>query len=772
MAKKRKQPIIDNRVLDEHITRLQKKIQELGAEKNKFERIFSGALNGIFQAEPDGVILIANPAFVKLCGYHSLAQLTAVTDVGRQLFANRDDKDKLIKKLRKNKSVISFETRFQKNDGTIINVSLNASLQTSPTGEYIECFVQDITEQKQTEIQLKQTQDFTNALLDAIPTPVFYKDKEGKYLGCNRAFTEVMGVTSAEIQGKTVQELWPSDQAEVYHRKDLELLNHPQHQVYEFEVTAKDQKQRSAIFTKDVFRDEHGNVNGIVGAFVDITQRKQTEEALRESEARYRALFENAAEGILVAELNSKKFYYANPAICKMLGYTQETLIGLGVMDVHPSESLDYVLAEFNAQASGRKVLAKNIPCLRKDGQIIYADINAGKVVIQGVEYNIGFFTDITERKQAEDALRKSEHEKAVILDSVSELVSYQDHELRIIWANRAVAELNGLSIEELVGKHCYEVWPHQHEPCEDCPVLHAMLSGMPQVKEMITPDGRIWSIKGYPVKGDNGTISGAVEVTLEITERKQAEEKLREYQHELEKLVEARTSQLKAANEELEAFAYSVSHDLRAPLRAIDGFTQILLDDYSEKLNEEAKRIGAIIRENTYKMEQLIDNLLAFSRAGHVSMHFSEIDMKNLVRSVFYELTSPDERRRISFNVANLPDAIGDLNMMRQVWINLISNAIKFSAYRQQAEIQVSYRREQHKHIYSVKDNGAGFDMNYRDKLFGVFQRLHSEREFKGTGVGLALVQRIIQRHGGKVWARGEVDQGAEFSFSLPEKQ
>lgn len=251
----------------------------------------------------------------------------------------------------------------------------------------------------------------------------------------------------------------------------------------------------------------------------------------------------------------------------------------------------------------------------------------------------------------------------------------------------------------------------------------------------------------------------------LDITERKRAEEELIKHRKHLEELVKERTT-------ELEAFAYSVSHDLRGPLRAIIGFTRILMEDYVEKLDAEGKRLGGIIQQNTKKMGQLIDDLLAFSRAGRASMSFSEIDMKEMANAIYHEATNAEVRKRITFTIADLSKAEGDTNMMRQVWMNFISNAIKFSAHRKQAVISVSCQEEENKLIYYIKDNGAGFNMKYKDKLFGVFQRLHSEKEFEGTGVGLALVQRIIYRHNGEVWANGEVDNGAAFYFSLPKNR
>jgi signal transduction histidine kinase len=232
---------------------------------------------------------------------------------------------------------------------------------------------------------------------------------------------------------------------------------------------------------------------------------------------------------------------------------------------------------------------------------------------------------------------------------------------------------------------------------------------------------------------------------------------------------LEVTLLQLKNANKELEAFAYSVSHDLRAPLRAINGFTRVLMEDYVDKLDEEGKRLGAIIEHNAKKMGQLIDDLLHFSRIVRSELHHSKIDMKNMVRAIYHEATNEAERKRISFSIADLPDAYGDPNMFRLVWMNLISNAVKFSSQLKEAVISVTSKNEKGRTIYCIKDNGAGFNMKYKDKLFGVFQRLHSENEFEGTGVGLAIVQRIISRHEGDVWAEGKVDKGSEFYFSLP---
>ena len=250
-----------------------------------------------------------------------------------------------------------------------------------------------------------------------------------------------------------------------------------------------------------------------------------------------------------------------------------------------------------------------------------------------------------------------------------------------------------------------------------------------------------------------------------EIAERKRSAEEI----EWLNGRLEVRAAELEAANKELESFTYSVSHDLRAPLRAIDGFSRILTEEHAAGLDDEGRRVLRIVRDGAQKMSQLVEDLLAFSRFNRRPIAPVDIDMKELAEAVFWELLQNGAACVPELRLSQLPRAPGEPALIRQVWINLLSNAIKYSSKRSEPLVEVSGYADGAERIYCVKDNGAGFDMRFRDRLFGIFQRLHGPGEFPGTGVGLAIVERVVRRHGGRVWAEGKVNEGASFYFSLP---
>jgi PAS domain S-box-containing protein len=419
----------------------------------------------------------------------------------------------------------------------------------------------------------------------------------------------------------------------------------------------------------------------------------------------------------------------------------------------------EYHIIETQLQADGRKawVDTNKVPLRDGDGEVI------------GI---LGTFEDITDRMLAQEALRESESNLAAVLENSFDPIYSLDRSYKILTVNQMGRELfrRITGTEPFKNHDLMVVIPPQYRDIWRERYDRALNGERFTIIDRYRLKGGTHYIESslYPIRSD-GAITGVSVFNRDITERIRTDKKLRVYRQRLEDLVEARTAELRRLNQELEAFAYSVSHDLRAPLRAINGFTEILREDHAEDLDAEGQRLTGVIQDNTRKMNQLITDLLTFSRMRRVDVNFIDVDMDAMVRSVFEELTEPSDRERVDFTVNDLPRIPGDPSLLRQVWTNLVANALKFSGREPRAKITVSAHREPRRLVYTIEDNGAGFDMRYAGKLFGVFQRLHGDHDFPGTGVGLALVQRIVDRHGGDVTARGEVGVGAVISFSLP---
>ncbi len=385
---------------------------------------------------------------------------------------------------------------------------------------------------------------------------------------------------------------------------------------------------------------------------------------------------------------------------------------------------------------------------------------------------------EIAERKRTEEALAQEQYLLQTLLDNLPDNIYFKDTDSRFIKISRSIIEKFGLSgSAQVVGKTDFDFFAEEYAQTAFEREQGIMRTGQAFIgleEKETWPDGsETWvTTTKMPLRDKKGQIVGTFGISTDITERKQIEKRLRKLNEELELRVIERTTQLEALNKELKAFAYSVSHDLHAPLRAIDGYTKILEEDYKQFLDEEGKRVCAIICSETKRMGQIIDNLRSFSQISHAEMQVSPINMEAMAYSVFDELTTPENRKRIDFRVASLPSALGDLTLIHQLWMNLLSNAIKFSSKRERAVIEVGCQQDGQRNIYSVRDNGVGFDMQRAENLFTVFWRLHSKKEFEGAGVGLAIVQRLIHRHGGEVWAKSQIDKGATFYFTVPQKR
>ncbi len=371
-------------------------------------------------------------------------------------------------------------------------------------------------------------------------------------------------------------------------------------------------------------------------------------------------------------------------------------------------------------------------------------------------------------RKAAEIELAASKQLLQSIIDNTSILVFVRDINGRFLMLNKKCAEVMGGTIAAIVDRRDVDLLPEDYvKQYHDTDAKVIATEKPVEAEELALVDGKertFLSVK-FPLFDENGKIYAIGGMSTDITDRKKSEEKILE----LNTALEANVFRLNNINRELEAFTYSVSHDLRAPLRAINGFASLLLSRNKERMDEECSRITQIIKENSQQMGQLIDDLLAFSRIGRYKPKLQEIDMRELADMVLQQLTHEYPQHKIALDVKSLEPITCDPALIKQVWVNLISNALKYSSHREAQHIEIGSRKNNMEIVYYVKDNGAGFDMRYYDKLFGIFQRLHSNNDFEGTGVGLAIVHRIVKRHSGRVWAESKIDEGATFYFSLP---
>lgn len=507
----------------------------------------------------------------------------------------------------------------------------------------------------------------------------------------------------------------------------------------------------------------------------DISERREAEIKIMESEDRFRSLYENSGEGILLTDARGN-ILSANPTACKLFGRSEAEICKVGrdgLVDLNdPRIALGLEERARTGKMHGEWTF------IRKDGTKFQGD-NTSTVFInaRGEVRASVFIRDVTERKRAEEELKASEARLADAQE-VAKVGSWETDlsSQKVYWSKETyrIFELSPSDFQASHPEFLNYVHPEDRSLVDNAFTESFNTASVCSVRHRIlTPGGQIkfleerWRI----VRNEIGQPIRAAGTCQDITERKKIEDEIKQFNKALEETISLRTQELQNVNKELEAFSYSVSHDLRAPLRSIDGYAHILQEDYNDKLDDEGRRVISVITRNATRMGQLIDDMLAFSKYGRMEMSVATISMKEVVETILNELVANENDRVIHIHVGNLHNSQGDVDMLRQVWINYITNALKFTSKVREAQISITSYLSNDEVCYSIRDNGAGFNNQYAPKLFGVFQRLHKQSEFEGTGVGLATCKRIVERHGGRVWAEGEPGQGATFYFSIPVK-
>ncbi|HET6332525.1 MAG TPA: PAS domain S-box protein, partial [Polyangiales bacterium] len=632
----------------------------------------------------------------------------------------------------------------------------------------------------------------------------------GTITSWNPGAERILGYAAHEVVGKSVLMLIPLERADEETLVLSKVARGERVEALETVRMRKDGQRTNLSVAVSPLQDNSGRIVGAAKVLRDISERKRAEQAARASEDRIAALEQHSWDAVHLLSVDGV-ILYESPSVIRVLGYTPEELVGRNSFELIHPDDVARVGELFGPLATSPGLtLTAEVRVRHKDGSWPWMDCVATNLLehpaVRAIAVN---YRDITVRKESEKHFRflndLSEATRTLIdpeqiMAVTARMLGGHLHVSRCAYADvekdgerfsilhdytdgcrstvgsyqlslfgpRAVTTL--YSGQTLIIRNVEE----ELSPAEGADMFNAIgikaIITCPLIKDgalrammavhQTTP--RAWQPREIAVVQD------VVERCWATLERRSAEEKLQQLNTELEQRVAERTSALEEANKELEAFSYSVSHDLRAPLRTLDGFSQALIEDYGPQLPAEAKRYLQTIRAGAQRMATLIDDLLAFAHVSRQSLTKRCVDTNSMVRTALTELEESAHGRELEVRIGELPPCEGDPALLKQVWFNLLSNALKYTRKCHPAIVEAGCDRDRGTNTYFVRDNGAGFDMKYVHKLFGVFQRLHRAEDYEGTGVGLAIVQRVIRRHGGRIWAEATEGHGATFHFTL----
>lgn len=686
----------------------------------------------------------------------------------------------------------------------------------------------DLTQQIQAQEAVEASERRFRGLTESSQDAIQLFDRRRRQVYANPAAQKMFNRTAADILGKTLGEAgfredicaaWEGDLAQVFQDGSST------HRLLDW----SGMEGRSFLDLRMYpVQNSTGEVELVLGISRDITAQKEAELALQKSEELYRVLTENIQDVVWILDTESMNFRYVSPSVERLRGYTAREIMDSPIKANFTHDTAEAMIqlihqrvdSYLSGQEPPNRFYSDEVEQPRKDGSTIWTEIvnsyytnpETGHVEVRGVT------RDITARRQAEaqreaalKAMQASETQYRSLFENMMNgfahcRMLYEDSvpvDFIYLDVNKAFERLTGL--REVVGKRVSEVIPGIRENDPQLFEIYGRVAwtGVPEAFEMYIESLDDWyAVSVYSPKREYFVVifdvitprkkaeesllstQSELERQLEssdksrlvllsmVEDQRMAEEQIRRLNSELEQRVQSRTAQLEAANKELEAFAYSVSHDLRAPLRAMDGFSEALLADHADQLDEQAQHYLRRIREASQRMGQLINDLLNLSRITRTQMNLQTVDLSRLAAEITAELQSGDPSRQVRFEIAQGLAATGDESLLRIALENLLNNAYKFSGKNDQARISFGMLEQSGERVFYVRDNGAGFDMAYAAQLFAPFQRLHAANEFPGTGIGLVTVQRIIAKHGGRVWPDAQPDRGATFYFTLGENE
>lgn len=749
-----------------------------------FRDIFDNAAIGKAILSPRGQWLEVNAAFCGIVGY-SREELLKMTfqeiTHSEDLYAHLARNEKL---LHGRIHTFQLEERYYHKEGGSVWVLLTSTLIREDDGDpkYLVSEMQDITRTKQLERALRDQEEHYGVALESAETGTWELDLDTGQEVWSEHLHDLYGVSPEKVE--TSYDTWLS----YVHPEDRERMDRSTHELIEsrspsfrneFRIHHPERGVRWMLTKGRIFYSDANVPLRMVGTVVDISDRKRYE-AEKERLANHNyALLNSTGEGIYGIDAEGH-CTFINRAAAKMLGYEMDEVLGVDMHEtIHHSraDGSPYPKSEcpiYGAVERNVGVRIDNDVLWRKDGTALTVDYSSYPIIEEGVVTgSVVTFLDVSERKEAEQALAESEERYRRVYENAAVGVVQATTDGKVIDANERFCEFLGYRRDELLSL-TIEGITHPDDIDVGGWQVDALLQGEIPLykvdKRYVRKDASvIWvHLSVSLIRTNEGAPHYFIGVVEDVTAQREAERVLQELTESLEQLVEERTRELKASNRELEAFAYSVSHDLRAPLRSIDGFSRMMLEEYADRLDATSMRYLERIRTGARRMGDLINDLLELSRFSSVALKPKVVNLSEVAASVVASLREGELERVVEFDIEEGLKAMGDPRLLRLVLENLLGNAWKFTRHSKNARIAFESETQAGDTVYVVRDNGAGFAMDHVDRLFVPFQRLHPATEYEGSGVGLATVQRIVHRHGGRIWAEAEVGKGANFYFSL----
>ncbi len=660
-------------------------------------------------------------------------------------------------------------------DGSLLWVQLSVASLPGPDGMPLQIVstYQDISARKQVEELLRKSEQQFKAIFDHAGIGITLRpagDRGSHWLAVNDQFCEMTGYSREEaLRLGTIDITAPERTEGAIRDKERLLSGETRSYSVEKRIRRKDGSWIWIALSVAALPDAQGNADMVIATYQDINARRLTEERLR-------AII--AAEPECVAIVSPEGMLVdMNPAGLRMLeaGSLDEMRRRPFLMQVAPRFRRAFVRLQRRILAGESGMLefeAEGLAGNRRWLEIHGAPLHDASGAITAL---LGIARDVTERRMAREALAAERNLLRTVIDSMPDRIRVKDRDLRYMLANRAWLALRAPGLADVGGRSNYDFLAgeeaHRVE-AEDRAVLETGIPSRPREVFHDTPDGPRWYITTKtPLRGADDAIIGVISISRDVTDLKLRSVEVEKLNAVLEARVAERTLQLTTANEELEAFAFSVSHDLRAPLRQIDGFAAALHEDYAGRLDETGGGYLSRIRGAVSRMGTLIEDLLRLSRVTRAELRLAKVDLSGLVAAIAAEMQREDPSRQVDVRIRPGLHAEADPGLLRVALANLIGNAWKFTGRRPAAVIEFGAGLHRGVQAYFVRDNGAGFDMAWADRLFGTFQRLHADSEFPGTGIGLAIVRRVVRRHGGEIWAESADGQGATFYFTLGQR-